>query len=272
MRIWLAALGLAALAVACDDNLAPGDGVSYSQIVGSWKAAEFVFVSQANPTIEVDMIGAGVEAWITIGTNNRYSILIEVPSDTPDVMTGSVHVTSGKVVMENDDEPGNPLSYTAIASTNAVSMVTSDVAFDFDEDGDDEPANLYLTLARQSGVTAANMAGDWEATEFRIMRLPDLADTVDVIGGGGSLLLTITNAGEFDMAMTLPGEPQHVDEGIIKIEPGTVAFYDIDDPADPEEFDFALETSSMTLEGYVGFDFDGDEIEEDAIVEVTLVR
>jgi hypothetical protein len=121
-------------------------------------------------------------------------------------------------------------------------------------------------------VTAADLAGDWEASEFRFIRLPDQVDTVDVLSAGGSLFVTITSAGEYELAVTLPEGPPDLEAGIIKIDTQSLILYDKADPAYPEEFEFVLETSAMMLTGYVGFDFDGDDIEEDAIVDVTLLR
>jgi hypothetical protein len=97
---------------------------------------------------------------------------------------------------------------------------------------------------------------------------------VELIGLGATLTISFDDDQTCVMVETFPGEPDEIHHGtwnssrdVLTIQytqgPYTITY----------QFDWALSANTLTLSGAHGmFDFDGDDIDDDAILNLVLVR
>ncbi len=118
-----------------------------------------------------------------------------------------------------------------------------------------------------------DIAGTWNATSAVFMLAADgPAVEVNIVDAGGTATLVIQSNGRFTFTTTLPGEAPDVTTGQLGFDEDLlVVIYD-DDPDDFEFFGIQLSGTALSLGGPGTYDFDGDGVEENARIELELVR
>jgi hypothetical protein len=263
-------LGVAVLS-SCGDGTGT-ETLTQADLVGTWDALEFVFTSVENPSESVDLIELGAEAQIMVSAEGDYSLVATIPGMNYEVSTGTIIVEGDLVVITDDAEPGEELDFEAglTGAMLTLDMVAGFAEFDIDDDGTEERAAIRLVLQRQGGSTVGNLAGSWEATEFRFVSEPGQADTVDVIDGGGSMTLTIEADGSYTAAVAIPDQLPATESGTMLIEGRRMVL--IASVGQPMELTFFWLGNTLELEADSEFDFDDDGLDDDALMEVVLER
>lgn len=262
------------LLVGCDEDGTGLAGFTLADLVGTWDASVFVFVSQTSPPDSADFIAEGADVRLTVAANGDYSIVVWAPDVIADVFWGTVSVDDGNIVITDAEEPGDVISFSAELSGNILSMYSDEVEFDFG-DGE-EPAELHIVLQlKTTGTLIDDLVGEWDATTFLFISEDVPPDTFDVIGEGGSLAITVTAGSRYAADVTFPGEPLDSETGtlliITYVTDVLVLIEDSDtDIWDARGFDFELVGDTLTLECEDEFDFgSGDEA---ATMEIVLER
>jgi hypothetical protein len=264
----------AGLVVGCDDDGGPG-AVTLADLVGSWIGHEFEFTNQANRAESVDLVAAGAVVTMTVASNGRYTIGAANPFGSgADFIKGSMLVEEGILLVTNDDEPGETAAFTAQLSANSLTIFTDEVDYDFDvpPDGITEPADLRAEFQFATGMTAADLAGTWEATEFRFVSTPTPTDTIDVIEGGGGLSVTVGADASYELTLTLPAKLPEIQYGVVLLFGDMIVMIDEVEPAGSIRFEYGLAGGTITLRGEDTADFNvpPDGIEDPAMVEIVM--
>jgi len=123
------------------------------------------------------------------------------------------------------------------------------------------------------GISINDIAGNWTATRAFFSRAatgPALA--VEIVALGGTATLMIQTNGRFTFTTTLPGEAPLVTTGQLGFDEDLlVVIYD-DEPDDFEYFGIQSSPTTLSIQGLAGYDFDNDGTEEEARLELDLVR
>jgi hypothetical protein len=256
-----------------DDGTGPS-GITMAELVGSWDAVEVVFTNLANPSETMDLVALGADVTLTASSGGDFALVMMLPGEGYQVQTGVVSVQGGRVVIEDDDDPGEPGTFSADLDGNLLTLelVDGEVEIDFDDDGVDDPADLRLVLGRLLGLTVLDLGGQWAATEFRFVSDPGATDTIDVLEEGGSLTLNLVGAGSYIVNVSVPGEPPETERGTLLREGEELVLISEDDPMDPTVFTFIPFGDRLELEGESEIDFDGDDVDDPAIMEILLER
>jgi hypothetical protein len=125
-------------------------GTTVADLVGTWEATEFRFVSSPTPTDTVDAIARGGGLSVTLSADARYSMSLTIPGELPDVSSGVAVIDGDMVYMIDGVDPQDPMAFEFGLAGDTITMVAEDT-FDFDDppDGVNEPAVVEIVLERQ---------------------------------------------------------------------------------------------------------------------------
>ena len=143
----LAVLVTLGMGVACGDSNAP-DPLTLENLVGSWRATQFLFTQQSDPSTFFDLIQNSGTVTITISANGTY-VGQQSAFGSTETSSGTITVSSRFVTLTDDDEPGDPTQFAATLTGNTLTLTSSDFTFDFDFNGTEEPATLTAVFQRQ---------------------------------------------------------------------------------------------------------------------------
>lgn len=147
------AMAVAASTFACggdgDNGTDPPDGITLTDLVGTWDATQVEYQSLDNPLIRFDLVALGGSLTLTVEANGDYTATIQPPGEQPDTETGSVTLEGNLIELVVDGVPESvEFDFTLVGNT--LTMVTEDEEFDFDGDDIDDPARLTLVLVRRA--------------------------------------------------------------------------------------------------------------------------
>ncbi len=152
-RLGLATAVVGALTLGCGDGdeeeclMGPPD-ISTAELAGTWNATVASFSSLGNPPEVVDIIAQGGSATFTIMSNGRFTFSATLPGEPSETITGLIVVECrGELTIIDDDAPNDPDFATFTLSGNSLQL-SVEAEFDFNGDGIDEPAFLFLELQR----------------------------------------------------------------------------------------------------------------------------
>ena len=140
-------LGLALLvsvAVGCSDSTGPA---SPSDFVGDWLASSYVLTSIENTSLSADLIEFGMTLSITF-TETTYSGTSTCPGEAAEPFSGTYTIDGNQLILVEVGEPG-PDTMTYTLSGNTLTMTGTDEEFDFDDDGQDDPASFTMVFLKQ---------------------------------------------------------------------------------------------------------------------------
>jgi hypothetical protein len=257
-------------ALACSDSAGPGGGVTIDDLVGAWSATTVTYTSQMDPGERVDRVAGGGFATLTVDEDGAYVFVLSPALEAPEVGSGIAVVESGFLLVQNITEPGVTLAFAVTLGSGTAGLVSDEPTYDFDDDGEEEPATLQIGLQRASGTTITDLTGSWTATEYRLISQPAAADTFDVIAENGGLAMTFDAVGRFTLSLSEPGEPAIVENGTGTVHLGQLILIFSSQAELPTTFSLMLSEDSVSLDGATVFDFGGDGTVEDARVEIVL--
>ena len=138
---------LLAVAVGCSDSDNSTGPASPSDFVGDWLASSYVVTNIANTSQSEDLTALGMTLSLTF-TETTYSGTASFPGEVTETFSGT-YTISGNQLTLNDTGEGTPEIMTYTLSANTLTLSGDDEQYDFDDDGQDEPATFTTVLARQ---------------------------------------------------------------------------------------------------------------------------
>jgi hypothetical protein len=138
---------LVAVAVGCNDSGNSTGPTASSEFVGEWLASSYIVTNIANTSQSEDLIGMGMTLSITF-TETSYSGTASFPGEVAETFSGT-YAISGSQLTLNETGQGTPETMTFTLSGNAMTLSGDDEDYDFDQDGQDDPATFVMVLAKQ---------------------------------------------------------------------------------------------------------------------------
>ena len=120
---------------------------SASDFVGDWLASSYVVTSVANTSQTQDLTALGMTLAITF-TETTYSGSVSFPGEVTETFSGT-YTISGNQLTLNETGQGTPDIMTYSLSGNTLTLSGDDEQYDFDDDGQEDPATFTTVLARQ---------------------------------------------------------------------------------------------------------------------------
>jgi len=141
------ALALGA-ALACSDSNGTSN-VTLADLAGTWDATQFTLTNPADGSQSVDLIGMGGSFTLTINASGAFSGTQTILGTT-DTFSGTIQL-SGNHSMSLVDaaNPSDITDVTYTLSGDHLVITSSDLTWDWNNDGTDEAANLSAALQRQ---------------------------------------------------------------------------------------------------------------------------
>ena len=134
-----------AVAVGCSGD---STGVaSPNDFVGDWLASSYVVTSVANTSQTQDLTALGMTLAITF-TEPTYSGSASFPGEVTETFSGTYTIEGNHLTL-NETGEGSPEIMTYTLSGNTLTLSGDDEQYDFDDDGQEDPATFTTVLARQ---------------------------------------------------------------------------------------------------------------------------
>lgn len=133
-----------------DDGTGP-DGVTVADLAGSWTATQLQFTSTeglGSVDIIQDLGGSFV---LQIQSDGSFTADVNVPQMGSFELPGSVTISGSTLTVDfaQDVPPFNDFSADFTLSGNQLTLDVSDADFDFNQDGQEDPATATVILQRQ---------------------------------------------------------------------------------------------------------------------------
>jgi hypothetical protein len=121
-----------------------------ADLVGTWEATEFRFVSSPTPTDTIDVIDLGGGLSVTLVADGRYDMTIELPGELPDDQSGVALVVGDIIVMIDEVAPEGSIRFEYGLAGETITLRGED-SIDFDDppDGTNEAAVVEMVLERK---------------------------------------------------------------------------------------------------------------------------
>lgn len=122
------------------------------------------------------------------------------------------------------------------------------------------------------GVVDNTLVGTWRATRAEFVSVASPGVRAEIVSLGATLVISLDAAGGYTRTITDPGQRPDVQTGtwsatsdVLTLRPSGVTF--------TIEFDFTLNGSTLSVSGgHVEFDFNGDEVPDEAVLSASFGR
>ncbi len=121
-----------------------------------------------------------------------------------------------------------------------------------------------------TAVEPTNLAGTWTATSIVFTSTANSSLSVDEVANGATMSLTMTADGTYAWTFVFPGEPTENESGTYTVSGDTLTVTPTG--GTQETMVVSRNGDTMTLTLADTYDFDGDHVEEDATLVITLTR
>ncbi|NIV94843.1 hypothetical protein GWN42_19135 [candidate division KSB1 bacterium] len=133
----------------CDgDNSTGSNGVTITDLVGTWTATKFEFTNEVDPDQKIDLIQLGGSFILNINSDGEFSAILTVPGESPDTSSGTLRIQNGTLFFDDDSSDDVTAEFTLSRNTLTLTISADDAEIDFDDDGQDDPATLLIILQR----------------------------------------------------------------------------------------------------------------------------
>lgn len=136
------------VSVACGDSNGPDGDLTLADLVGTWSATKFELTKQSNASVSIDLVAAGGSFTLTVSADGAFTGQQSLFGFS-DTFSGTVSVSGNVLTLTDSENPADVTEVVASLSGNTLTLTSDDLAFDFDFDDVDEPANLEAILQRQ---------------------------------------------------------------------------------------------------------------------------
>ena len=136
-----------AAAVGCsEDPVVPAPGIA--ALVGDWSAGSLVLTNVANPTVAPDLIELGAAFDLNIQPSGQYTaILVFALQSSTEI--GQITVSGSNITLSPTFPPGQPSTTGTYSLVGDRLVIDGTSQFDFNTDGDPEPALAHFEFARK---------------------------------------------------------------------------------------------------------------------------
>jgi hypothetical protein len=122
-----------------------------------------------------------------------------------------------------------------------------------------------------SDVTAADLVGTWDASS--VVFTPDAGGTaVDVVLLGFGFEITFNAEGGYTATTQVPLEDPDIEIGTFTVANGVITLSPVGEDAETLRIDSFSGSMLVVTDTNAEYDFDGDDVEEDANMTATLVK
>ncbi len=159
-------VGLALLvgaALACGDD--DGTGPAASEITGTWQATTVEYVKVGQPAQTKQMLEGGGTATLVLAAAGTYIFTITPAGQPADIETGAWQL-QGDIMVVTPAGSLFSLEFDVSLSGNTLRLTGADSEYDFDDDGNSEPAKLNLVLIRSDVIPLAERVGHAAAAKI----------------------------------------------------------------------------------------------------------
>ena len=133
-------------------------------------------------------------------------------------------------------------------------------------------ALLTIGCSDPVGIDSGSLAGTWNAISYAFINKADLNEAVDLVGRGASLTITFTSDGKYTWDFRDPDGTTTSVSGTFTTDDPLLTFSDVGGGT-PEPFLAVREDDNLSLAtGNAAFDFDGDDVLDDAQWQIFLLR
>ncbi len=138
---------LASVAVGCSDSAAGPGSATPSDLAGVWLAVAYTVTNVANTSLSAELVVMGLSLSLTI-TETSYAGIVTFPGEPTEDFSGTYTIDGQSLIL---DELGEVELETMIYSLSGSVLTLSgnDDEYDFDDDGQDEPATFVIVLDKQ---------------------------------------------------------------------------------------------------------------------------
>ena len=120
--------------------------------------------------------------------------------------------------------------------------------------------------------SATTLAGTWKATRAEFVGASNSSVRVEAVAQGYTIVLTLASSGTFTQAVTEPGQGTRATTGTWSASKDVLTLKTTGQSGETE-FDMTLSANTLTLNGgHVLFDVNNDDIDEEAILNLTMTR
>jgi hypothetical protein len=130
-----------------DDPVAPPE----ASLVGTWNVMALELVSNTNPNVQVDLIRLGATATLVLQQNNDFAFSLTWANPPGGVWGTDITedgTWSSTDVLTLTTSPTNTWQFEASLNGDSLILTEADTSYDFDGDGNVEPASFNMDLAR----------------------------------------------------------------------------------------------------------------------------
>ena len=125
----------------------PTEGTSVGELAGTWEGTKLLFISSPGATDTVDVLAEGGALALTIGDDGSYSLGIALPDELPALETGTLLIDGSRLILISDSPLIDPVVFVFSRIGNTL-FLDGDGEYDFDDDGEDDPADIEAELER----------------------------------------------------------------------------------------------------------------------------
>lgn len=140
---------MAMVAAGCSDTIDPAD-ITLQDLVGTWNATKVEFTPDAGGA-PFDLIANRGSATLTLTAEGTLTGSFTFAGQS-DEIDGTVSLANGRLTLTEPGEGSDPPDVTVFdvsLSGNTLTLTSDDVEFDFNFDGQDEPASVVIVGEKQ---------------------------------------------------------------------------------------------------------------------------
>ncbi len=138
---------LASVAVGCSDSAGPEGSATPADLVGQWIASAYTVTSVADPTMSAELIALGMTLTITF-TETSYTGVVTFPGEPQEDFSGTYTIEGQSLILDEVGEVDlETMAYSLLGSI--LTLSGDDDSYDFDDDGQEEPATFVTVLDKQ---------------------------------------------------------------------------------------------------------------------------
>lgn len=142
---WLSAVVLLAAACGGDDGTSVDPDLQ--ALAGDWNATELVLTSVANPEVAPDLIQLGADFSLNVQPSGQYTAILIYAGNSATAI-GTIRL-SGDVLTMAQTFPDTLTTSGTYELTGDVLILDANTEFDFNLDGEDEPALGHFRFVRE---------------------------------------------------------------------------------------------------------------------------
>lgn len=131
---------------------------------------------------------------------------------------------------------------------------------------------LVTVACSGGGTSSADLAGTWNVTKYELVSSASSTTKVDLIAQGATATLVMKSDGTYQMTTTIPGQADETLTGTWSASSDVLTTTQVGMSGNMQ-FNYTLSGSTLTMWGAdSGWDFNGDDVDEPAKLNMTAVR